>query len=243
MTTDTTESSNKDYEMLYKAALSSDDTGVVARETAQQVVERFFEGKQDAQVVDLTLRIQTAAGEGNTALIIELTEELKKAIDVEHERATRLVKLAEEFSFLELLKAFPNDFKDLAYEIGLLVIQVTQAGIVKSKRRVSSTPRSRRVSKHKYLISRDDQTIEAVSNVGSPKKPGAEREFFEFMGFTVSEDGRTLEPATFVNIKGETVTIVSKKAVIEDLMAGHEAWLNRGYSIKVQEQAPEPASA
>lgn len=243
MTTETTDSANMDYETLYKAAITSDDTGVVARETAQKVVERFFESKQDAQVVDLTLRIQKAAGEGDTVLIIELTEELKKAIDVENERATRLVQFAEQFTFLELLKAFPNDFKDLAYEIGLLVIQQTEAGIAKSKRRVSSTPRSRRVSKHKYLISRGDQTIEAISNVGSPKKPGAERDFFEFMGFAVSEDGRTLEPATFVNIKGETVTIVSKKAVIDDLMAGHEAWLSRGYSIKVQEQPPEPASA
>ncbi|AYG48116.1 hypothetical protein DV532_27955 (plasmid) [Pseudomonas sp. Leaf58] len=243
MTSYTPDSSSNDFETLYRAAINSDEVGGVARDTAQKVVERFFENKNDGQLSDLTAQIQEAAGDRNIDRILKLTEELKRAKDTEHERAMRLVKFAEEFTFQELLQAFPSDFKDLAYEIGLLVIQHTQQGIAKSKRRGGSASGSRRVSRHKYLISRGDQTIEAVSNVGSPKKPGAEREFFEFMGFTVSEDGRSLQPPTFVNIKGETVTIVSKKAVIEDLMAGHDAWLSKGYSIKVQEQTPEPSGA
>ncbi|MNI71026.1 hypothetical protein D3C73_1268760 [compost metagenome] len=67
--------------------------------------------------------------------------------------------------------------------------------------------------------------------------PGAEREFFEFLGFDISEDGRLLDPITFVNAKGETVQSSSKKAVIDDLLAGNKYWTDRGYRIRIKEQA------
>ncbi|MNN37428.1 hypothetical protein D3C81_1513780 [compost metagenome] len=136
---------------------------------------------------------------------------------------------------MDVLRAFPA-FKDLAYELGLLVLMKTQEGLKSSKK--PSQPRKDRLPKGTiYVISHQGQMIEAQKNAGAAKLPGAEREFFEFLGFDISEDGRLLDPITFVNAKGETVQSSSKKAVIDDLLAGNKYWTDRGYRIRIKEQA------
>lgn len=233
MTTDT----NTDYETLYKAAVVSAELSVVSRGTANSVIDRLLENRNDTTASDLTRRIQEAASQGDTDAIFKLTDELRQAKSDESERNSRLLKIAAEFSFADVLRAYQRDFKDLTYELGLLVLQKTQEGLTKGKRpardRSGSTPKGT-----VYLISHGGETIEAMKNAGAAKLPGAEKEFFEFLGFDISADGRLLDPATFVNIKGETVPANSKKAVIDDLLAGNRSWKDRGYYIKIKEESP-----
>lgn len=217
-----------DTETLYKAALSSEDTSAAARNTAQAVVDRLLEVKRDAQTSDLTRRIQQAAGEGNSDLIFRLADELKAVKTGERERQARLVQLADEFTFEELLEAFPTDFRELVYDIGLLILK-------KSKEGSRSRPRA---PAPMYRIENEDgHTFDVARTVGKPKLPGAEATFFMFMGFSVSSDGRSVSPATFGNATGEVVP-TTKKALIDDLLAGNEFWKKEGYSISL---VPTPA--
>lgn len=234
-----TDTSGTDFETLYKAAVNSADLNAVSRGAANGVIDRLFESRNTVQAAELTRRIQEAAAQGDTDLIFKLTDELKVAKGAESERNARLIKMADEFSLMDVLRAFPA-FKELVYELGLLVLQKTEEGIALSKKRPkTTTPRPSRSGRGQggqvYLISHNGQTIEAMKNVGAAKLPGAEKEFFEFLGFDISTDGRILNPATFTNIQGETVQANSKKAVIEDLLAGNKTWMDRGYRIKVKE--------
>jgi hypothetical protein len=221
-----------DFETLYNGAINSDQVGPIARATAQKVVERFFAIQVNNDTSDLTRQIALAAGENNSELIFSLTDELRTAKKAEHERHARLVEVSDEFSFSELMHAFPTDLKDLTYEIALLVIKLVEEGLKQNKPR---SPRAgvKRVSKNRYLIKLGDESIEAVPNVGKRKNPSTERDFYEFMGFEVSEDGRSVIPENFTSKAGTVIENVSKKSIIEDLLAGNEFWTDKGYSIEL----------
>jgi hypothetical protein len=224
-----------DYEMVYKGATQDADLNPVSRSSANAVIDRLFQNRNDARAADLTRRIHEAAGQGDTEAIFRLTDELKKAKQDEEQRNSRLHQIAEDFTFAEVMRAFPRDYKSLVYELGLLVLQTTQEGLHKGKK----TPRRDRSTEAPkgtvYIISHGGTSIEAMKNAGAAKLPGTEKEFFEFLGFDISADGRLLDPPTFVNIRGETVPANSKKAIIEDILAGNKHWTERGYRAKVKE--------
>lgn len=223
---------DSDFETLYNGAINSDQVGPIARATAQKVVERFLAIQVDNDTTELTRKIQQAAGDNDYDLIMSLTDELRAAKEAENQRHARLIKISDEFTFNELLHAFPADLKDLTHEIALLVIKQIEEGLKKSK---SRSPRAgvKRESKNRYLIKLGDKSIEAVPNVGKRKTPSSDREFYEFMGFELSEDGRSVIPEHFTNKKGAVIENVSKKSVIEDLLAGNELWTDKGYSIEL----------
>jgi hypothetical protein len=222
---------DSDFETLYNGAINSDQVGPIARVTAQKVVERFFAIQVDNDTTDLTRKIALAAGENNYDLIMSLTDELRAAKETENQRHARLIKISDEFSFNELLHAFPADLKDLTYEMALLVIKQVEEGLKQSKSRPSRTAGMKRESKNRYLIQKGGESIEVVPNVGRRKTPSSERDFYEFMGFTLSEDGRSVIPENFTNKEGNVIENVSKKSIIEDLLAGNALWTDKGYSI------------
>lgn len=222
---DTTDPS---FEMLYKAAIKSDEVSGIAKITAASVIERMMQNGRDEKSSILAQRIQKAASENDIELILKLTDELRSARTKETERLSKLVAMAEEFSFMEVLQAFPNDFKELAYELALVIIE-------QKRPKSGSKGSGSRPAGQTYIISRGGKSIEAQKNLGAPKAPVHEREFFEFMGFAISTDGRSLEPIHFTNKQGERVLANSKKNVIEDLLAGNPAWEEKGYRIKVKE--------
>jgi hypothetical protein len=229
MTTD--HDSSTDYETLFNAAAGSAEVSVVARESAQHVVAKLLEVEKSTEGYDLTARIQAAASAGDISLIFQLTDELKELKTGEDQRAGRLTKLAEEFSFSELLQAFPAQYKALVYSVGLEAIKKIEEVRKKQKAGVG---RIRTPSNVVYLITRNGVTIEAKKNAGAPKSPGAERAFFEFMGFSISDDGKLIDPPAFKNFEGVMVNSGSKKHVIEDLLSGSTSWVEKGYSIELK---------
>lgn len=235
-------SSQTEHEMLYKAAVESADINVISRASANAVIERLMSGRNDATATDLTTQIQQAAATGDTDLIFKLADDLRQAKEAEKQRNSRLLKMADEFSLTDVMRAFPA-FRDLVYELGLLVLQTTETNLKARRPRSSSGTSRKRTNEHAkgtvFIISHNGQSIEAQKNVGAAKLPGAEKEFFTFLGFDITPDGRMLDPATFTNHRGELVAANSKKAVIEDMLAGGAYWVNRGFRIKVKEEHPE----
>jgi hypothetical protein len=234
MTTDNTTG----FEAKYKAEVLRSDLSVVSRGSANAVVETLLANRNDPQSTDLLKQIQEAAAAGDTDKIEQLADQLKTVKAVEAQRNSRLVELAREYSLKDVLRAFPA-FKDLVYELGLLVLEKTEEGIAQQKKPRATGERPFRDTGPLYVISHEGKHIEARKNVGAAKSPGAEKEFYDFMGLDVSADGKLVTPASFVNIKGETVSTQSKKNIINDLLAGHKLWLDKGFRIKEKQVQSE----
>lgn len=233
------------FESLYNETVQSSDLSAISRGTANALIEHLLTTQNDPHAANLTQQIQEAAAKGDTDMIFRLTDELRQAKATQSQRGTELVRIAREYTLMDVLRAFPA-FREMIYEMGLLVLQKTEEGVKAKKPRTSGTSaRSRRNSEHPqgtiFLISRNGKTLAAQKNNGAPKHPIHEREFFEFLGFEISGDGRSLVPPTFTNKGGQLVTASSKKVVIEDMLAGGKFWADKGYKIAVK--PPEPATS
>jgi len=228
----TTAKPGGDFELAYNASVQNAELKPVSRASANALIERLLKVHESSQASSLTQQIQEAASKGNTDLIFSLTDELRRTKDNEQKRAEKLLEVASGFTLAEVLRAYPEQYRELVHEVALLVLETTEKGVKTTKRQGTASPRPFRDTGPLYIISHHGQHFEARKNVGSPKLPGAERDFYEFMGLDVSADGKTIEPATFVNIKGETVPTNSKKNIINDLLAGHKLWLDKGFKIR-----------
>lgn len=227
----TTAKPGGDFEIAYNAAVQSAALKPVSRASANVLIERLLRVHESSQASNLTQQIQDAAAKGNTDLIFSLTDELRRAKDNEQKRSDKLLEVASGFSLAEVLRAYPDQYRELVFEVALLVLETAEKGS-KGTKRDGENPRPFRDTGPTYIISHNGLHFEAKKNVGAAKSPGAERGFYEFMGLEVSADGKTLDPATFVNIKGETVPTNSKKNIINDLLAGHKLWLDKGFKIR-----------
>lgn len=234
MTTDNTTG----FEAKYRAEVLRSDLSVVSRGSANAVVETLLANRNDPQSADLLKQIQEAAAAGDSDKIEQLADQLKSVKTAEAQRNGRLVEMAREYSLKDVLRAFPA-FKDLVYELGLLVLETTEEGMKQQKKSPRAAERGFRDTGPLYVISHEGKHIEVRKNVGAAKSPGAEKEFYDFMGLDVSADGKQVAPATFVNIKGETVPTQSKKNIINDLLAGHKLWLDKGFRIREKQTKSE----
>lgn len=241
----TTGSTTGDFEEAYSALVKSSGIDSISRQVANSLVDRMLQGKESTQTSDITKRIAEAAATGDTDLIFSLTDELKKIKDKEQERTTKLREMASSFTFTELLRAFPSDYREMVHELATLVIQTSEKGLAERKKR--SRTGSQNAQKRGqngpavYVIRWKGSSIEVIRQQGAARLPGAEKEFFEFMGFEVAPDGRSVEPTTFENKDGQTIT-ASKNAIISDLLADNPKWKDQGFTIELKKQAVEQAA-
>lgn len=228
---------------IYEHALSSQEYHSMAKHCSEKVLDRLMNIKPNNRSSALAREIHEASGKGDIAKIIALSEQLKQMQEEDSERLGRLVELRSDYSFEELLCAFPEDLENVAYQLANDILVAAQQAIKGAKAPASKTKRTRNPKTAKsYVISRDGQQILAVPNTARPASPSADREFYEFMGFEVTEDGKGLLPASFLSFEGQEITNISKKVIIDDLLAGNALWGDKGYVISEAEQSSEPRS-
>lgn len=228
----------------YEDAITRSDHHNLAKHTAEKVLNKIFGIRPDSRSNDVMEQIQEASRRNDSLEIIRLSKILESQEAEQSSRLNKLTELKSEFSFADLLAAYKDDVQELAYDLAYMVLEGTQHAIEnsnKSGKASQRAPRTPRVAKS-YIISKGDQTLTAAPNTGRPAAPGTEREFFEFFGFAVSEDGKTLEPSSFVDAEGQQVTVVSKKAIINDLLAENSTWAKKGYSIREAEALPDESA-
>lgn len=233
----TTGSAPGDFENAYNALTRTTGLNVISRQTANALVERMLLGKESSKTIDITKKIAEAAAKGDTSLIFSLTDDLKKIKDSEQARTDKLQEVASGYTFTELLRAYPGEYRELVHELANLVLQTSEKGCAerfKRSRQAKKNPGSRPyAAPATYVIHWKAQSIEATKGAGAPKLPSSEREFYEFMGFSISEDGKSLDPATFKNSAGDQVT-ATKNAILADLLAGNPVWVDQGFRIELK---------
>jgi hypothetical protein len=240
--------STLDYKEIYLGSADDQSVGAVAKECGAKVLERLTSIKPNSGASVITGKMQDAIAANDLSEILRLADCLKTMKEQEDSHIEKLVEISKEFRFDELLAAYPDEMEALAYEVAVLAIITTETAILGQKKRIrsnattGSTSRNRKVLKDDtYVISRDGHTVEVSPNKGRPANPGVDRAFYEFMGFTVSEDGKQLTPASFVDKAGNEVKSVSKKSILEDLQAGNPYWMDKGF--KMEPKASQNATA
>lgn len=222
---------DNDFKEVYQQQVKDEAISSVAKSCAAKVLERLASIKPHTSASVITEQMQAAIGINDVPEILRLAEQLKSLKQEEDSHLEKLTTMSKEYRFDELLAAYPSELESLAYELAVIAMGATQEAISKSKKRDRSGERRSRSSSKTYVLSRNDEAMDIVPNVGAPANPGKERDLFTFLGFTVSEDGRSLSPAVFSAKDGSEVPSMSKKAIIEDMLAGGSYWIDKGYSI------------
>lgn len=226
-----------DYKAIYEEGLGNESLSAIAKACSSQVFERLASIKPHTSSTVITGKMQAAIEKNDVSEILKLAEQLKALKTEEDSHIEQLTEMSKQFRFDELLAAYPEELEQLAYELAVLAMTSTEAAIQLSKKRNrseaggSGRKRNRSKSKKTFIVSHDGKFVEVVPNAGRPANPGNEREFFEFLGFVISEDGRTMTPSVFTDKAGQEANALSKKAIIEDMLAGNPLWADKGYTI------------
>lgn len=241
MTTESTEQdhqtvgSTPDFKAVYQAGVDDDSMSPVAKACAGKIFERLTAAKPNSEAAAIMSKMQAAITMNDHDEIVGLADQLKALKLAEENQKQQLLSISEEFRFEDLLNAYPREVEALAYELSALAMTAAQEEITKLKNPGRIRNRSRsgqpRIATKAYIISHQGKSMEIVPNVGKPAIPGKERELFNFLGFHVSSDGRTLTPGTFTSVNGVETIGHSKKLIIDDLLAGGSYWLDKGFSI------------
>ena len=234
--------STPDYKQIYLGSADDQSVGAVAKECGAKVLERLTSIKPNSGATVITQKMQEAIVANDVTEILRLADSLKTMKAQEDTHIEKLIEISREFRFDELMAAYPEELEALAYEVAVIAIISAEAAIQNQKKRArssaatGSSSRNRKILKaDTYVITRNGSSVEASPNKGRPALPGVDRAFYEFMGFTVSEDGKQLTPATFVDKVGNEVKSVSKKAILEDLQAGNPHWVDKGFKMEPKE--------
>ena len=221
----------QDFEQLYEGAVNKDNVSALAKATAEKVLLRLNNIKPYTATLAIIQSIQEASAAHDIPEVRKLATRLEKVIGDEDAAREKLTEMTDDFPFESVICAYPEHIKSLAYEIALLVITTAEEEKCKTRSRNRGESQGRGKPKPTFIIKKGDQSIEVMRNTGRPKQPGADKAFYDFMGFQVSPDGKTLTPGSFPDINGNRISTISKKVIIDDLLAGNNHWLSRGYSI------------
>jgi hypothetical protein len=233
--------SPQDFKQLYEGAVDKDNVNALAKATAEKVLQRLTSIKPYTATLGILKSIQEASAAHDIPEVVRLSARLDKVKGDEDADMEKLAKLAEEFPFESLLSVFSEEIKNLAYEIALIVINTAEETKAKGRNRNRAEGGIDK-PKPTFIIKKGDQSIEVVRNTSRPPLPGVDRDFYEFMGFQVSQDGKSLTPESFPDSNGSRVTAISRKVIINDMLSGNKHWIGRGYSIteKQVEAQQEP---
>lgn len=237
MNTESLENTNEstvpatDFKEIYQQGVDDDAISVVAKTCASKVLERLTSIKPHTSSTVITDKMQAAITANDLPEIIRLAKQLEALKQTEDEHIEKLVTMSEEYRFDELLAAYPTELESLAFELATIAMHSVQEAMTKTKKRDRSGERRSRPVGKTYVLSLNGKSMDIVPNVGAPASPGKERELFTFLGFTVSDDGRSLSPAVFTAKDGTETPSMSKKAIIEDILAGGSYWIEKGYTI------------
>lgn len=225
--------SPQDFKQLYEGAVNKDNVSALAKATAEKVLLRLTSIKPYTATLGILKSIQEASAAHDIPEVVRLSARLDKVKGDEDANMEKLAQVTTDFPFESLLSVYSEEIKSLAYELALIVISTAEESKSKGRARGDKP-------KTTFIITKGDQSIETTRNAGKPALPGADKEFYEFMGFQVAEDGRSVTPNSFPDINGARITKLSRKLIINDMLAGNSHWSSRGYAIQEKsEQAPK----
>jgi hypothetical protein len=233
----------QDFAQLYEGAVNKDNVSALAKATAEKVLLRLTSIKPYTATLAILKSIQEASAAHDIPEVVRLSARLDKVKGDEDADMEKLAQVTSDFKFESLLSVYSEELKSLAYEIALIVINTAEEAKAKGRNRSRGESQGGDKPKPTFIIKKGDQSIEVMRNTGRPALPGVDKDFYEFMGFQVSQDGKSLTPESFPDNNGNRVTSLSRKVIINDMLSGNKHWIGRGYTVTEKpaeaQQAPQ----
>lgn len=231
-----------DFEKAHSEAVANEAVSPISKSVSEALFSRLSKIKPRTATLHITKDIEIASAACNVDEVLRLAKRLEQTKDEEKAQTEQLIEISKEFSFEELIAAYPKELKNLSHELALLAINVCEEAISKSKKRDRSSTR-RKVNQQVYVITKDGKSIESTMNKARPANPGVDRDFYEFFGFQVSPDGKSLTPNSYEDSNGQTITKISRKSLILELLKGNTRWISLGYTIAEKPITPQSEPA
>ena len=232
-----------DFEKAHAEAVASEAVSQISKSVAEALFSRLTKIKPRTATLHIIKQIETASAACNVDEVVRLAKRLEQIKHEEKAQTDQLIEMSKDFPFEELIAAYPKEFISLAHEIAIIAINASEEAITKSKKRGRSTSRRDKSDLQIYVISKDGKSIECTMNKGRPGNPGKDRAFYEFLGFQVSEDGKSISPDSYKNADGQTTTSISRKWIILELLKENPQWMSMGYTICAKEKTTEAGTA
>lgn len=240
--TDENQKPEVNFEKAHAEAVANEAVSPISKSVSEALFARLSKIKPQTATLHITKDIEIASAACDVDEVLRLAKRLEQTKHDEKAQTDQLLEISKEFSFEELIAAYPKEVMSLAHELALLAINTSEEAIAKSQKRDRSTTR-KKVDPLVYVISKDGKSIECTMNKGRPANPGVDRAFFEFLGFQVSADGKSLSPDSYKDANGQTTTSISRKWIILELLKGNPEWISKGYTISEKAKAPEAEPA
>ncbi|MCU1751815.1 hypothetical protein [Pseudomonas sp. 6D_7.1_Bac1] len=203
-----------------------------AKTISEMVLDAFHTSKESDQIRELRAAIRLAHDRFDDDTAYELMGELKQLKDAEAADIAALEDLSSKFPISRILSSFKDDpsFQELVYGLALKVLNQTHQAISNPSSGKSKTARAKK-DIEVFNISKDGVSVSLP--LRNPRvKPSADREAFEFLGFTFVGEGdeAELENETFIDNAGAEQP-ATRKAIVTALQ---QQTAFDGYSIAVQ---------
>ncbi|WP_408602214.1 hypothetical protein [Pseudomonas sp. PLMAX] len=240
--TDKNQKPEVDFEKAHAEAVANEAVSPISKSVSEALFARLSKIRPRTATLHITKDIEIASAACNVDEVLRLAKRLEQTKHDEKAQTDQLLEISKEFSFEELIAAYPKEVISLAHELALLAINASEEALAKSKKRDRSTTR-KKGNQQVYVISKDGKSIECTMNKGRPANPGVDRPFYEFLGFKVSDDGKSLSPDSYKDANGQTTTSISRKWIILELLKGNSEWISMGYTISEKTTTPEAEPA
>jgi hypothetical protein len=241
--TDDNQKPEVNFEKAHAEAVANEAVSPISKSVSEALFARLSKIKPRTATLHITKDIEIASAACNVDEVLRLAKRLEQTKHDEKAQTDQLLEISKEFSFEELIAAYPKEVMSLAHELALLAINASEEAIALSKKRIRTTTRGKKSESEVYVISKDGKSIECTMNKGRPANPGVDRAFYEFLGFQVSDDGKSLSPDSYKDANGQTTTTISRKWIIMELLKGNPQWVSMGYTISQKAKTPESEPA
>ncbi len=203
-----------------------------AKTISEMVLDAFHTSKESDQIRELRAAIRLAHDRFDDDKAYELMGQLKQLKDAEAADIAALEDLSSKFPISRILSSFKDDpsFQELVYGLALKVLNQTHQAISNPSSGKSKAARAKKEIEV-FSISKDGVSVSLP--LRNPRvKPNADREAFEFLGFTFVGEGDEAELAseTFLDNTGAEQP-ATRKAIVTALQ---QQTAFDGYSIAAQ---------
>ncbi|SEN31587.1 hypothetical protein SAMN04487857_113130 [Pseudomonas sp. ok272] len=202
-----------------------------AKTISEMVLDAFHTSKESDQIRELRVAIRQAHDSFDDDLAYDLMGQLKQLKDAEAADIAALEDLSSKFPISRILSSFKDDpaFQELVYGLALKVLNQTHQAI--SNPSGGKSKAAKKKDLEVFSISKDGASVNLV--LRNPRvKASADREAFEFLGFSFVGEGdeAELESEVFVDNHG-TEHPATRKAIVTALQ---QQTAFDGYSIAAQ---------
>lgn len=201
--------------LAYEEAINLSQHVPQAKTISEMVLDAFQSAKESEQIRELRVAIRQAHDRFDDDQAYALMGQLKQLKDAEAADMAALEDLGSKFPISRILSSYKDDpsFQELVYSLALKVLNQTHQAVSNPSGGKSKAARAKK-EVEVFVISKDGASV--TLPLRTPRsKANADREAFEFLGFSFIGEGEEaeLQSEVFVDKDGNEQSATRKNIV------------------------------